>query len=506
MLIQLSPYLNKRNCCRQVFLLVTLFFSCHNPSAAQGGRYWDQNLNSEAALLSGAVVAGEGGIAAIYYNPATIPEMKKTNLSLSANLFSTYYFKAKDALGVDFPADRFQLDIYPRIITLTIKPQKNPDFTIEMAYFTKSNEYMVINKGISSEGDIIASNPGNEYYTGEYYVRSKYQDYNGGAGFGYKLSDKLAVGFTGLISYKDDQYYNLITANAFTMPGPDPSDSRQYLSDSRYHIKYNMYDVRLTTKLGLHLKQNSWSFGANINLPSVKVFGNGTVVKQYEYSNIHREPGNTAGFNRYYAGRQSGCTAHFKDPLSIAAGANYYSPSGRSILLFTAEYFFGLKPFDYIEANHDPGEEGYNFSPAEPQEWLSYSGSQEPVFNAGVAFKRYLRPELMISGGFRTDFRYMDNSDEQGFLENNEKGYYPLNVYHFNSGLGYNFNRGSIILGMQFSYGQDKNQQQVINLSEPVEYISETILPLTGPLNNQVLIRYYDVTIYFGFLFNFLNK
>jgi hypothetical protein len=112
----------------------------------------------------------------------------------------------------------------------------------------------------------------------------------------------------------------------------------------------------------------------------------------------------------------------------------------------------------------------------------------------------------MISGGFRTDFRYSGNSDEQGFIQNNNKSYYPLNVYHFNSGLGYNFEKGSIILGMQFSYGQNKNQEQLVNFTEPVEYVSETILPLTGPLNNQVLIRYTDITIYFGFLFNFLKK
>jgi len=45
-----------------LFLLVCL----PEITSAQGGRYWDQNLNSEAALLSGAVVAGESGIAAIY--------------------------------------------------------------------------------------------------------------------------------------------------------------------------------------------------------------------------------------------------------------------------------------------------------------------------------------------------------------------------------------------------------------------------------------------------------
>jgi hypothetical protein len=112
----------------------------------------------------------------------------------------------------------------------------------------------------------------------------------------------------------------------------------------------------------------------------------------------------------------------------------------------------------------------------------------------------------MISGGFRTDFRYINTDDKPGILDTRSNTAYPLNVYHFNSGLGYNFKRGSIIVGTQFSYGQEKNQEQVINLTEPVEYINPSILPLTGPLHNDVLVRYYDITIYFGFLFNFMKE
>ena len=450
-----------------LFLLITF----NAPAWSQGGRYWDQNLNSEAALLSGAVVAGESGIAAIYYNPATISEMTKNNLSLSANLFSVYYFKADDALGADFPADRTQLSIYPRIITLTLNPKKKPDLTIEMAYFTKTNEYLQINRGISLSDDIISSNPGDESYTGEYYLRSKFQDYYGGAGFGYKLSNSLALGFSGLISYKDDQYYNLITADAFTLP--DETNSAQYLSDSRYHLKYNMFDVRLITKLGLHLKQDFWSFGANISFPSIKIFGNGTVVKQFEYSNIHKELGNTEVSDKFYAGRQKKCPAHFKDPLSISAGANYYSPSGKSIILFTAEYFFGLPAYDYIEAGNDPGEEGYIFSPMEAGEWLSFYNQHSPVFNAGIAFKKIVSSKLTLFGGFRTDFNYMRNDEEPSLLEINKKPNYSLNVFHFNYGVGYNFKRGSITMGTQLSYGQEKNQWQIVNLAEPVEFISD---------------------------------
>jgi hypothetical protein len=490
--------------CIRASLLVFLFLPATENSSAQGtGKYWDQNLNSEAALLSGSVVAGESGIAAIYYNPATITEMKRNNLSLSANLFSVYFIKANEALGGDFPADRVQFDIYPRIVTLTLNPKKIPDLTIEMAFFTKANEYIQINLGTSLSGDIIESNPGNEYYAAEYYLRSRFQDYHGGAGFGYKVSEDFAVGLTTMISYKDDQFYNLLTADAFTMD--DQGLQGHYLSDASYHIKYNMFDVRLITKLGMRLKKQYWSFGANINLPSVKLFGDGTVVKQYKYSNIHKEAGNPEGSSLFYSGRQKNCKAHFKDPFSIALGANYYSPSGKSILLFTAEYFPGIPSYDYIEASNDPGEDGYDFSPAEPAEWLTFSTHHDPVFNAGVAFKQQINKDLMFSGGFRTDFRYFDPEDYPGFLEVNKKTSYNSNVYHFNYGLGRNFKRGSITLGMQFTYGQENNERQIVNLSDPVEYIDESIMPLTGPLSNNVTIRYFDISVYLGFLFNFMK-
>jgi hypothetical protein len=472
----------------------------------QGGRYWDQNLNSEAALLSGAVVAGESSIAAIYYNPATITEMKKNSLSLSANLFTVYLYNAKNALGEDFPADRTQLDIYPRIVTLVLNPKKKPDLTIELAYFTKANDYMKIDRGNSYTGDIIASNPGNEHYSADYYLRTNFQDYYGGAGFGYKVSESLAFGFSGLISYKDDQYYNLISTNAFTLTDPEVPDARQYLSRSSYHLKYTMYDVRFIGKFGLHFKKEQWTFGTNITLPSVKIFGDGRAIKQYEYSNIHKVAGSSDAYSSYSGGRNEECTSHFKDPLSIAAGVNWYSPSGKSIILFTGEFFFGLPAYEYIEASNDPGEEGYNFNQQSPEDWLTFKVNQNPVFNAGIAFKKHVSDELMISGGFRTDFTYMDYGKQPDLLKSNEKTNYAFNVYHLNSGVGYKFKRGSITAGMQFSYGQENDQKQIVNLTNPVEFISDEQMPLTGPLYYNVDIRFYDVSIYLGFMFNFMKE
>jgi hypothetical protein len=489
------------------FILLATGFLVLIPFKSEGqlGRYWDQSINSEAALLSGAVVAGEGGIAAIYYNPATITQMTKSNLSLSANLLSLYYLKAEDALGKDFPADRVQFNVYPRIITLTLNPKKSPKMTLEMAYFTKANEYIQINKGISFTDDIIEANPGDEIYTGEYYLRSKIQENYGGAGLGYKVNKSLSVGLSAFITYKDDQYYNLVTADAVTPPGPLPGPSGQVISGSRFHLKYNEFDVRLLTKVGLRYRKDLWAFGMNLNIPSLKIFGNGTVVKNYEYSNIHINAGDTEGSDLYYGARQRKCPSNFKDPFSVAAGINFYSPSEKTILLFTAEYFSGVKEYNYIEAHEGNGEDDYNISPFKPENWLSFRKTHDPVFNAGMAFKKYLNDNLVLSGGFRTDFHYSRSQSPTSGFEENTVATYSFDVYHLNTGVGYNFKRGSIILGMQFSYGQNKNQKQLVNLTYPVEYINEFNMPLTGIRTDEVQVKYFDVTAYFGFLFNFFK-
>jgi hypothetical protein len=375
-----------------------------------------------------------------------------------------------------------------------------------VAYFAKTNDYTQINEGISLTGDIIAANPGNEYYTADYYFRSKYQDYYGGIGVGYKLSSSFAIGVSNMISYKDDQFYNLVTADAFTLQDPEHAIAGQHVSDSRYHLKYNMFDVRIVNKLGFSMKKNLWAIGANITFPSIKIFGDGTVAKQYEYTNIHKDASNAEGVSAYYAGRQRGCTAHFKDPLSIAAGANYYAPSGNAILLMTAEYFFRLRDYQYIEASDNPGENGYHYGTEGAGEWLSFTTSQNPVFNFGVAYKQQLTKDILFSGGFRTDFNALNKQQNQEFPGINKKILYSFNVYHINYGLGYGFKKGSIILGMQFSHGDAKDQRQIVNLAEPVEYISETHMPLTGELKNNVQLRYNDITIYFGFMFNFLKE
>ena len=81
----------------RTILLLFLFIICHESAKSQSNRYWDQNLNSKLHFI-GSVIAGEGGIAAIYYNPATISEMKETTCLFRPTCFLVYP-EGKNALG-----------------------------------------------------------------------------------------------------------------------------------------------------------------------------------------------------------------------------------------------------------------------------------------------------------------------------------------------------------------------------------------------------------------------
>ncbi len=59
---------------------------------------------------------------------------------------------------------------------------------------------------------------------------------------------------------------------------------------------------------------------------------------------------------------------------------------------------------------------------------------------------------------------------------------------------------------MQYSYGRANQQRQIVNLTRPVEYLNDNILPLTGYPTNEVTIRYNDISIYCGFIFDFIKR
>ena len=118
----------------------------------------------------------------------------------------------------------------------------------------------------------------------------------------------------------------------------------------------------------------------------------------------------------------------------------------------------------------------------------------------GVAFKEQINDRLMVSGGFRTDFGYLDPVEDIQFPDYNRKTFYSFDVYHVNLVVVIGLRRGSLSWGRNIQTGRANDQQQIVNLTEPVEYISDSQMPLTGTIGNNVQIRYNDISVYLGFI------
>jgi hypothetical protein len=76
-------------------------------ASAQTDNYWSWSFNTPSTLLAGSVTGGGAGPSAVYYNPALIDQENIPNFSLSANLISLQFFKARNIAGEGNDAKQF---------------------------------------------------------------------------------------------------------------------------------------------------------------------------------------------------------------------------------------------------------------------------------------------------------------------------------------------------------------------------------------------------------------
>ena len=108
-----------------------------------------------------------------------------------------------------------------------------------------------------------------------------------------------------------------------------------------------------------------------------------------------------------------------------------------------------------------------------------------------------------MMSGFRTDFNYrrsMDFLDDPA--QNFQKGL-NLDVYHLTFGIIATVRGQELTAGLQYSFGRKTNQQQFINLTDPVECNVTENAPLQGVRQYDLNILYNSLSLYFGAKLNF---
>jgi hypothetical protein len=270
-------------------------------------------------------------------------------------------------------------------------------------------------------------------------------------------------------------------------------------------LKFNNY--RLLGKFGMMYTNNKLSFGASLTTPSIGIFSDGKgVTRKLKESNIvDPETGEPLpNFVIVDFQEKKAVQPNAKQPFSIAVGLNYTFSERTGTVYSTLEYFNGLDPYRMVEADENPAlAAGSVFEDFEFSEWLTFVSGATPVLNAGIGYRSQLKEDLMLLMGFRTDFNYRKDFDYSPYASNKIIKGLDVDLYHLSGGLTLNIRGQDLMAGIQYSTGRRRNQQQIINLTEPVEYNTNEKAALQGDRTNTMNLMVNSLSIYFGATFNF---
>jgi hypothetical protein len=476
----------------------------------QSHNHWTRSFNEESSLLSGAVVGGGAGPAAIYYNPASIAEITESKFSLHASLVSLDFYSVKNALGDGIDLQSSKMNIEPRFISYMVKPKKHPEWSMEFAFLNNENYAVENTQSVDMPVDVLTHLPGEERYFAFFQYSNAYRDDWLGFGGSWNLNPRLYIGASMFISLRSLEYRFMLDIEAFPLDSVFVDDEYIPFFSANYsemdYLRFN--DYRLIWKFGVLFKRDNYSMGFNLTTPSVGgIYSDSKKVSRKRKQANISDPETGDPLTDFVVAdyqEKKDVFVNAKSPLSIAAGFTYNFTERARILYLTAEYFGGLDPYRLAQANENPSlASGTYLDELQYNEWLTYVSGARPVLNAAVGYRWVIKDNFTLMAGFRTDFNYRKNFEFKPLPERKIVKGFNLDLYHITSGLSWRIRGQDLITGFQYSIGREKNQQQFYNLSDPVEFNYTEMGALQGTRLNTLNVFFNSLSLYFGATFNF---
>jgi len=474
-----------------IFVLFPLFVW------AQPANYWTNSFNTEASLLSGAVVGGNAGITAIFYNPACISDITESRFDLNASLFNIEHKIYDKPLGDHTEMDNWTFRLFPRFTSYVYQSKRVKGLTYQLAILNRNSANTVIyNRVIIPDSKLIYHNR-EETYTGLFDLSSQYDDYWGSLGISRVINANWSIGIAFNISVQSLSYFRSATANVVPLYSSIiDTVNPVYSSTWSSYERIRAYNWRFIGKMGIRYRTQNWSAGLNVTLPSIRLFGDADVNKTVSQSNIYFEGKKIPDYymNEYPK------YVYFKmqDPLSVSIGWMYNHQESHSMYLVTLEYFAPINKYFAIDASRETSGSsvlGTAFS--------SFEFENKQILNLALGYKKTITETLGIMAGFRTDFNPYPLSYNEKYWEQNRFEALNINLYHLTGGVKFDYKKSSFVVGLQYSIGYKNNQKEFINFSKPKSYNPDSMLALQGNRENEMNYLYSSLGFYLGFSIEF---
>lgn len=472
----------------RAFSLFVLFCCGWIHSEAQINHYQSNQVGARSTMLGGAVVGYVRDNSAVYYNPSGLAYIKNSSLSVIGDAVSIEYLYEHHGAGPDVGLRSFSAEATPQIFSGILKSKKNPILTINYAIINVYASRTPTFAKSSGTYDVFSDLPGEENYSGVFeYYNSTREDWFG-AGWGYKLYDRLGFGFSLFLSVRSQTHRESVDVNVVVEPNKNISN---LIGSNTYYNSVYYLNLALIGKFGMSYEFERIKLGANLTLPRAPLTGlTSSTLTRSDFLYI---PHDTISSKRSFS--QQGMTNVYKSPLSIDLGLKYLINSKNSLYLSTA-FYGGIDKYNIINSEAPETEADKILAPTD-EKYNEVNEANRRIVNVSIGVEHLLSEELSLLFGFNTDLNYLDYSQvdrKPDFVPSNN----TFNIYHVSGGVDWTREKFNLNLGLRSSFGHSYNTEQFVNLTNPSEDNY-----LWGTTEDVVQSDYFKLTLVVGFTYFF---
>lgn len=453
---------------KKIIPFVFLIFA--TPAIAQDYQYWTEQYGARGSLMGGAIMADPEDNTAVYYNPAALGWLESSSISVNATVYKAQLTHLENVAGEGYSDNYIRYVYYPQMLSGMLPLKKDSRFKIGYVLMTRFNDRQRYNTRSTELTDVMEDFPGDEYYIGAFELYKSIDEQWGGLGFGYQLSEKVAIGATQFVSYRYQDYSTSTYARAIPV-----IDSSYFLASSNSYEDLVYFNWRLLWKFGISIKLDKTDLGFTITTPTVNVYGDNEVQREVSFSNVPNFIGEDEELDFLAIDRRESLKAHYKLPWSFGAGIKH--DFGTTKISLDMEYFTPIKTYAITSAEHRPviyPPSIYTEELIGKIDFLTVKSRHKGVFNVGLGMEKQMSEKVDMLLGFRTDFSsFSYDNVPDGIIMSGRS----WDLYHLSGGITYKFEKSALTAGLDLLFGYQDNLTSFVNFTEPKDHYGLVNVP-----------------------------
>jgi len=417
---------------KKALLLNLLIIIIQVSLTAQENNYWNIQYGTRSTLLGGAVIGSVSDLSATFYNPGAIALFPDVKFILSAQVYQMDNFTIKDGAAEGKDLDYSSIVPSPNFVAFDLNFDFLGDDRLAFSILTRQNSNLEFSARVIDSLEVIESSPGKESFAGGINTEKEFNDVWGGITYSTKLSETIGIGITGYISYRSHKATSITILQALQSNGEIAS----YSNINNYRFN----NCRTLLKAGVGLNLDPLTIGLTVTLPSLNIFGSGSVGTHLFISGIDS--------NRFDSNYQEDIKSKFNSSWAAGFGGAYNF--GNVKLHLSAEWYDAISKYDVLDT------EPYVSQSSGKTLTNDLSHEAKSVINFGFGLDYFATDSLIFSLSVTSDFSaYVENT------ATNLATYSAWDLIHVAGGSTFSIWKTEVTIGAVYSFGSQTFENKI---------------------------------------------